>query len=107
MVGVKAYRETKVGINTPHNRPPPKPPPDLAKSKTKQKKKGSIYISINILNLSHTPHLSDSQTVQETLSRHDADRWRKAIANEITVLWQNKTFTLAPLPPGRKVVKCK
>jgi hypothetical protein len=26
------------------------------------------------------------------------------MANEITALWQNKTFTLAPLAP---VVKCK
>jgi Reverse transcriptase (RNA-dependent DNA polymerase) len=29
------------------------------------------------------------------------------MANEITVLWQNKTFTLAPLSLERKVVKCK
>jgi Reverse transcriptase (RNA-dependent DNA polymerase) len=29
------------------------------------------------------------------------------MANEITALWQNKTFTLAPLLPERKAVKCK
>jgi Reverse transcriptase (RNA-dependent DNA polymerase) len=29
------------------------------------------------------------------------------MANEIIVLWQNKTFRLALLPPRRKAVKCK
>lgn len=51
--------------------------------------------------------LKDPLTLEEALSRPDADLWREAINSELASLRSFGTWTLEDLPPDRKAIACK
>jgi histone deacetylase 1/2 len=44
---------------------------------------------------------------QDAITREDVSLWREKMDEEIQALTTKETWTLAPLPPGRKAIKCK
>jgi len=54
-------------------------------------------------------HPSDDAglTVEDALRGPDAEQWQKAMDTELEALCQTSTWTLMPLPPGRKAISCK
>ena len=49
----------------------------------------------------------DPESVQEALSRPDANLWWQAMVDEYTGLWNFGTFALCDLPPGKKPLPYK
>jgi hypothetical protein len=49
----------------------------------------------------------EPQTVQETLNNKDAKKWEIAMQEEYDSLVVNNTWSLVPLPKGRKPISCK
>ena len=43
-------------------------------------------------------------TFKSAMESSDADKWQKACHSEIESLRKNKTWTLVPLPKGRKAI---
>ena len=50
---------------------------------------------------------TDPATVQEALSRPDAEEWEQAIQSELTSLYERQTWEVVPLPKGARAVGCK
>ena len=50
---------------------------------------------------------TDPVTLEDALSRPDADMWRQAMDEELTSLHENKTWTLTTLPPGCTAIPVK
>ncbi len=51
--------------------------------------------------------LEGPQTVEETLNGEDAKKWEMAMQEEYDSLVVNNTWSLVPLPKGRKPISCK
>lgn len=51
--------------------------------------------------------LDDPQTVNEAMSRANAEVWRKAMKDEFDSLEENDTWELTDLPSNRKPIHCK
>ncbi len=49
----------------------------------------------------------ESQTVEEALNGKDAKKWEIAMQEEYDSLLVNNTWSLVPLPKGRKPISCK
>lgn len=49
----------------------------------------------------------DPLTLNEALSRDDRKYWESAVNDEYNALIENKTWSLATLPEGRKPISCK
>ena len=49
----------------------------------------------------------EPQTLREALSSPESEEWRAAMEEELQSLLANNTWTLVPLPPGRRAVKSK
>jgi hypothetical protein len=45
--------------------------------------------------------------VEEVLNRKDAKKWEMAMQEEYDFLFVNNTWSLVPLPKGRKPISCK
>jgi hypothetical protein len=50
---------------------------------------------------------SEPTTYNEAVGASDGDKWMAAINDEYASLMENKTWTLTPLPKGRKAIGCK
>jgi hypothetical protein len=75
----------KVDVNAPYNKSSPKPSLSSSRHKTNIKKKRCSFISVDTSTLSLTPCLTNPQTTQKALSRHDVDKWRETMVEEIKV----------------------
>jgi hypothetical protein len=51
--------------------------------------------------------LEEPQTVEEALNGKDAKKWEIAMQEEYDSLLVNNTWSLVPLPKGRKPISCK
>jgi hypothetical protein len=51
--------------------------------------------------------LEEPQTVEEALNGEDAKKWEMAMQEEYDSLVVNNTWSLVPLPKGRKPISCK
>jgi len=51
--------------------------------------------------------LEEPQTVEEALNGKDAKKWEMAMQEEYDFLDINNTWSLVPLPKGRKPISCK
>ena len=49
----------------------------------------------------------DPATYSEAMSLPDADKWRKALDEEMTSIKANHTWELVDLPPGKRPIGCK
>jgi histone deacetylase 1/2 len=49
----------------------------------------------------------EPQTVEEVLNGEDAKKWEIAMQEEYDSLLVNNTWSLVPLPKGRKPISCK
>ena len=49
----------------------------------------------------------EPNTLEEALNGPDSYHWKKAIDEELGSLAKNETWTLSPLPEGRKAIDCK
>lgn len=70
----------------------------------------SHYVSYNKFSPSHKAFLSAITSRDEPKFFHQAvkdENWREAMKREIEALEQNGTWTLEPLPPGKKAVDSK
>ena len=57
---------------------------------------------------SNIPNSYDEpQTIEEIRQRDDYDKWEEAIRVELQAIKDNDTWTLVPLPKGRKPIGCK
>lgn len=54
---------------------------------------------------SHT--IEEPTTYAEAMRSPEADQWKVDIQKEYESLMQNSTWRLAPLPKGKKAIKCK
>src|ERR1043165_4987933 len=50
---------------------------------------------------------TDPTTVEEALSSHNAEEWKRAMEEEIQAHVENQTWTFSDVPAGRKAIKCK
>ncbi len=51
--------------------------------------------------------LEKPQTMEEVLNNKDAKKWEIAMQEEYDFLVVNNTWSLVPLPKGRKPISCK
>ncbi len=51
--------------------------------------------------------LEEPQNIEETLTCENSKEWECAMREEYDSLMTNNTWTLVPLPAGRKPVSCK
>ena len=51
--------------------------------------------------------IPEPQTVEEARSSSDAQMWQQAMAEEMSNLYQNRTWELRELPSGRLAIKCE
>ncbi len=49
----------------------------------------------------------EPQTVEEALNGEDAKKWEIALQEEYESLLVNNTWSLVPLPKGRKPISCE
>ena len=54
-----------------------------------------------------TASLDEPSSYREAVRRPDADRWRSAMDEEFEALTKLGTWTLVPLPKGRRTIDCK
>ena len=52
-------------------------------------------------------NLNLSPTYQQAMKSEDADKWMKALKDEMNSLDENSTWTLVDLPAGRNVIGCR
>ena len=51
--------------------------------------------------------IADPKSVKEALSRQDGKEWEEVIHKELSSIKKSDTYSLGPLPPGRRAVGCK
>ena len=83
-----------------------KPKIDYAKANTgriqvwKESREKPMENFVRLGTMSSKDTESDPETIKEALARPEADKWRKAIDNELKQHQDSGTFRLKHLPPG-------
>ena len=96
------------------------PPPMLTRSRARELAKSQVIDEstvawipsksvISSACMAHAFHTSTDEpiTVTEAMGRDDTWKWKEAMDSEYQSLIDNKTWTLTPLPIGRKSIGCK
>ncbi|MCO5587680.1 hypothetical protein L7F22_041631 [Adiantum nelumboides] len=87
---------------------PVPPPAGLPRRSGRLQKRGQVYESNEFVNFALMSQIQDTlvepSSVQEAL-RHNC--WKRAMHAELDAIERNKTWTLVPRPPKRKVVSTK
>jgi hypothetical protein len=63
-----------------------------------------IHASLCALSVEDSSFPTDPKSIQEAYSRPDAHLWKDAVKDQLDSLVKNDTWTLVPLPPGKRVV---
>ena len=67
----------------------------------------NYYYDVNSVEPTTNHNGVDPTTYMEAVTRPDADKWKKAIATELSSIEENGTWKIVTLPPGKKPIGSK